>query len=654
MRKVFIVLAIALFASAPSADAQSNQPLFDLINLNHEGLDKVEQLINECDTQHATQALLDYYRNRTSVVNPFVDTRNIEISDDECRWADEALEHRLFVHVGYQPSFFYGDDIDWQYWPVKDNELRWQLHRMKWWAPMGKRYRQTGDERYTREWCAQYLDWIEKNPLTEYRRDESIDLLTADNVYFAWRPLEVSDRLEFQIHQFIYFLPSPNFDAPFLEAFLKNYHRHATHIMQNFSKQGNHLLFEAQRLIFAGVFFQEFKDAPTWRRRGVEILNREIQRQVYDDGMQYELDPHYHLEAINIFFNALYMMDANGYRGEFPEEYLQTIERMIEIHANYSFPDYTNPMFSDAKLHDKPSVLTYYQKWAKVFADNALICYMASEGNECGEPKYLSRAFSTSGFYILRNGWGDDATQMTIKAGPPAFWHNQPDNGTFELWHKGRNFFPDSGSYVYAGGKEINELRNWFRQTQVHNTLTLNGKDIEQGDTKLISWRTKGKSDMLSIENPSYGGLTHRRTIFFVNRKFYVIVDEATGDAAGEVELNYNLVEGAFVAPDSQQIATDFADGNNISLTVVADKPLTLREEQGWVSRSYRQRESRLHAVYSVEKRADEDVVRFITIILPTQGECDTHNITAQFTSPHNKPLSLSVIIDGDKYRLSE
>ncbi|GAE17350.1 heparinase III protein [Bacteroides pyogenes DSM 20611 = JCM 6294] len=33
---------------------------------------------------------------------------------------------------------------------------------------------------------------------------------------------------------------------------------------------------------------------------------------------------------------------------------------------------------------------------------------------------------------------------MVVKAGPKAFWHCQPDNGTFELWFNGKNLFPDS------------------------------------------------------------------------------------------------------------------------------------------------------------------------------------------------------------------
>src|SRR3712207_9169824 len=77
---------------------------------------------------------------------------------------------------------------------------------------------------------------------------------------------------------------------------------------------------------------------------------------------------------------------------------------------------------------------------------------------------YLSKGFLTSGFFIFRNSWKTDATQMVVKAGPKAFWHCQPDNGTFELWFNGKNLFPDSGSYVYAGEGEVMAERNWHRQ----------------------------------------------------------------------------------------------------------------------------------------------------------------------------------------------
>lgn len=149
----------------------------------------------------------------------------------------------------------------------------------------------------------------------------------------------------------------------------------------------------------------------------------------------------------------------------------------------------------------------------------------------------------TSGFFTFRNGWKQDATVMVVKAGPKGEWHCQPDNGTFELWFNGRNLFPDTGAYVYAGSAEVMKLRNWFRQTRVHNTLTLDGRNLETTQSVTGLWQPEGKEQILVTENPGYKGLKHRRTVFLVDQAYFVIVDEATGNARGTVNLNYHSVK---------------------------------------------------------------------------------------------------------------
>lgn len=148
------------------------------------------------------------------------------------------MEHTFFVHKGYQPSYNYGKDINWEYWPVKDNELRWQLHRHKWFTPMGKAYRISGDEKYAKEWVHQYMDWVQKNPLVNMKQEE-FELVSAgevkedaDNVYFAWRQLEVSNRLQDQTCQFLLFCSASAFTPEFLTEFIVNYHRHGAHLLK--------------------------------------------------------------------------------------------------------------------------------------------------------------------------------------------------------------------------------------------------------------------------------------------------------------------------------------------------------------------------------------------------------------------------------------
>ena len=657
MRHVILFL-ICMFAC--SLQAQSiNEEALSLLNLNYPGLEKVKELYEQRKKEAAAQALLKYYRNRTGVVNPAIDLNNITINKREQQWADEALEHTFYVHDGYQPAFNYGKDINWKYWPVKDNELRWQLHRHKWFTPMGKAYRISGDEKYAKEWTFQYLDWIKKNQLTQVDKEEYELASTgevrgnAENARFAWRPLETSHRLQDQINQLTLFINSPSFTPAFLTEFLVNYHRHAVHILGNYSDQGNHLLFEAQRMLAAGAFFPEFKEASAWRKSGIDILNREIKVQVYPDGGQFELDLHYHLACIEIFCKALRMADVNGFRNEFPTHYVNTIESMIMFYMNVCYPDYTNPCFSDAKKGNPQTEQANYKEWLKLFPENKQILYFATNGQEGEAPANLSKGFLKSGFFTFRNGWKKDAMVMVVKAGPKGEWHCQPDNGTFELWFNGKNLFPDSGSYIYAGGPEVMKLRNWFRQTAVHNTLTLDNKNLETTESVTKLWKPEGNVQILVTENSSYKELKHRRSVFFVNQQYFVIVDEAIGNATGNINLHYQLCDGDIdIDAKTFSLSSNFAGENQVKLQCFAPKKTTLKEEEGWYSVAYRQRTERTAVSFNTEKKEKENV-QFVTVIYPTKSTKGFPKIEAKIKSNSSDTMEVEVSLNGKKQTLN-
>lgn len=659
-RSKIAILIVCLLLPGWLQAQQLNKKVFELIDLNYPGLAEVKKAYEQNDMKGAAKSLLDYYQKRTTVKHPVLDLKKVKPSDKERQMADEALAHILRAHESYQPSFYYGKDIDWKYWPVKDNELRWQLHRQEWFIPMGKVYYATHDEKYAEEWVFQYMDWIKKNPMVPVTKDQfeliSTEKMNADteNARFAWRPLEVGTRLERQIQQLMLFKDAESFTPEFLTEFLVNYHRHAAFLLQNYSDAGNHLLFEAQQNLYAGIFFPEFKEASAWRKSGIDILVREAGKQVFDDGGQFELDPLYHMASIEIFCRALLMADMNGTRGEFPQEFLDTIEKMIVFYYNICYPDYTNPCFSDAKRREKDAKLKNYRIWEKLFPKNEQIRYFATEGKEGKLPKHLSKGFSTSGFFAFRNGWKDDATVMVLKAGPKGEWHNQPDNGTFELWFNGTNLFPDSGFYIYAGDENVMKLRNWFRQTKVHNTLTLDNKNLETQSSVTKLWKPEGATPTLVTENQSYKDLKHRRSVFFVDQKYFVIVDEAVGSAKGKVGLHYQLKEGKVnVDAENLVLASDYEGNNNVKLQCFAPQGTVLDKEEGWQATLYLVRAERTAAAFNVEKK-DESPVRYITVIYPANDH-KTPEMSAKFVNGQfdEKALKIEVSLDGAKKTLS-
>ena len=71
--------------------------LFDIINLDYPGLEKVKSFYEAGEHYYAAHALLEYYRNRTNVTNPNINLINPTISVKDQRIADQALEYRFYV-----------------------------------------------------------------------------------------------------------------------------------------------------------------------------------------------------------------------------------------------------------------------------------------------------------------------------------------------------------------------------------------------------------------------------------------------------------------------------------------------------------------------------------------------------------------------------
>lgn len=107
-----------------------------------------------------------------------------------------------------------------------------------------------------------------------------------------------------------------------------------------------------------------------------------------------------------------------------------------------------------------------------------------------------------------------------------------------------------------------------------HQCLTLNGANAARAG-KCLQWvEDDGQGNaILTVENASYPGLTHRRTVFFVQRRFFILVDEALGTAEGDLDLHFQLTPGPAVFDAATKTArTDFAvGGDGVAVRFTAD-----------------------------------------------------------------------------------
>ena len=323
-----------------------------------------------------------------------------------------------------------------------------------------------------------------------------------------------------------------------------------------------------------------------------------------------------------------------------------------------------------------------FKKYAEMFPNNQELAWMATRGGQGHAPSAGIKVFENSGHYILRNGW-DKTSTMLIHSNNYSnekmdIWsHNQPDNGTFELYHNGRNFFPDSGVSSYGGSGTPDNIRSWFRQTKSHNTMILSDKETEDNDEpnakrygdedikntlgKLIRKGETNQYQFVATENQGYANFTHRRSIFFVTPKekpFFVIVDEGIGNATGFSKLYFHLCDDKTAESVSLDIEnhgahTTFSDNNNLFIRSFGNADITQNEVKGYISYDTKGLFLPRKAYSLVMDKKENSPVRYITVIYPVANE--TPEISARFTDDETfieDAIKLEVTVNGQRYEL--
>ena len=668
--------------------------LFEVINLDYKGLEKVKQYYEAGNYQLAANALLDYYRMRTDVVNPNVTLLGTTASAMELNIANQALDYRFYVRnfpetrgetdgvrdeskdIYY--SFKNSDGtINWDLKVdgITDNEFKYQRHRHQWMVPQAKAYYMTKDEKYILSWKEVFTDWMKNYPCPEVIKDE----------YFPWSGLQIAERVSSQADLMTYYIHSANFTPEWLSIFLTQYVDQVESIRKLYKPEGNILVTQLYSLTLAGVLFPELKKAEEWVEEGTRKLNEQIKEQFNPDGIQNELDPSYHVGAISDFYNAYEVAKENNKAHYFSADYMPSLRKATEFVMDLVYPNYSVENFNDTRSGrmQKSMLIKNFTRYAQMFPDNEGMKWMATQGKEGKKPTYTLKAYEYSGYYMLRNGWDQDPSKVSMfilknNYNPKKKWHCQADNNTFSLFHKGRNFFPDAGVYAYSGDSQ----RNVYEQTAWHNTITIFENNIDQMLGKFIYKGTDGNTNYIVTENAAYiqketpksDVLNHRRSVFHVNHNdidngFFVLVDELYGPEKGQkYNLNFNLCEGTKdgnVVVDNDQANnilgahTVFQDGNNIVIrtysenvdtkTALTAKASNISNDHGVVSYKYR-----LRYLITLRKGKAETATRAITVIYPTSNPTGT-TINAEFTDGGytGKAVAIKVTVNGTPYELS-
>jgi hypothetical protein len=418
-----------------------------------------------------------------------------------------------------------------------DHKIVWELNRHQHLVVLAQCFRLTQERVYFDKLKSQLRHWMISNPF-----QRGINWASA---------LEVGFRALSWL--WIYHLAGDSMEDEFRREFLTVLYRHGLHLEYNLShffSPNTHLLGEAVALHAIGRLLPGFPRAEKWRKQGATVVDGELRRQILADGGHFEKSTYYHVYAADmILFHALLA-------GR-PPTYGMALSRIATYLAAVLGPARQLPfigdddggrMFHPFGRRDRFGRATLAS--CAVYLNREDLPYDEYDLNEqavwwigpaaiarpsqWGAP-LQSQIFRDTGIAALAAG---DVHMLFDFGGygPGSSAHSHADTLSVTLTKGEEEILIDPATYTYISDITV---RNWFRGTSAHNTVRVDR--IEQGglskqpfkwtskpEAELLAWQSGPKRDYIDAQC-RYGGIVHRRRLFWLKPAWIAILDEVTG-----------------------------------------------------------------------------------------------------------------------------
>jgi len=402
-----------------------------------------------------------------------------------------------------------------------DAKVPWELSRMQHLIQLALAYHSTKKVKYAEEIIKQITDWILAN-----RYKFGVNWRCTMDVAIRVNNWVLAINL---INDYINSLPFAGKEY-FYKIFYKSLYQHGDFIIHNLERSedltSNHYLSDIAGLLVLSVFTENIlKEAGEWKAFAIKELKKEMFKQVYPDGTDFEASTCYHRLVLELFFYSTFFTVKNEkYKVEnekkdllssaddhktiaediFGKDYIARLYKMFDAVLYLLKPNGRMPQIGDndngqfLKLYPREVLDMRYllalgavffkePKWkikeffesdediAEViilYGEKGLEIWNSLEWNSLKEVR--SKAFSDSGWYVMRN----NKDYCIISCGPNGQngngGHAHNDKLSFELCIDGKDIIVDPGTYVYT---QLPEWRNKFRSTAYHNTVMIDNKE---------------------------------------------------------------------------------------------------------------------------------------------------------------------------------
>ncbi|WP_111706175.1 heparinase II/III family protein [Lutibacter citreus] len=402
---------------------------------------------------------------------------------------------------------------------------------------------------------------------------------------------------------------------------------------------GNHQTRGLSALAMISILLRDFEGTDIWYKHSMKLLEEHLSKEINDDGFQFERSIHYHMSDIGNYYYVYQLAKTSNIEvGEFWEEQLKSLFTTL---TKIAYPDKSAPVLQDdtdnpwAEKNDISGALTlgyllFEEPTMGYFANNHVESKMYWFLNEKQlkslnsikkeQPIIESLSFPTTGYYIMRNGWGNSDNMMVISAGLDA---DKPDHQHGDML----------GIQAMANGKVIlpnyqvrYSLKDYgfFKNSMVKNVALVDdelqgkkytsnqggsgfGKFKELPNPKVISWKTNPNLDAFVGSHDGFEniGVKYSRQVINIKNDFWIVKDNFKSEKAHTYKQVWQGHYSYENSPNLLRASFDDASGCDI---------LQLKKIDTVTSNGSRGKQ------WSVASKKSDKNFSFITVVFPYKG----------------------------------
>lgn len=616
--------------------------LFDALDLNQPNLQTVRSFIVKGDTVRGIEALIDYFRRiKRSWVANNVDTssigNNVKIADsiisDIFIWGNNPARIPKTADGGWR----------WTYQgPENDAEFAYKLNSLRYLRSLYAAKEKSGNTIYAEKFDQIIKDWIVHHKIPKQNDSIYLVLNHSNNIDYRdigeveWRTIEVGQHLGATFPQTFFAFQN---DAAFSQAsrllMLISVCEQARFLQKFHTSGHNWTTMEMDGLALAGLAFPEFKEANEWADYALKIMSKEINRQVYPDGVQTELSTKTQWVALKRFESVEENFTKAG--REVPRYYYKKLEAMYNYLAYCIRPDGHQPLNGDS---DRENLREIVLNGAKKYS-RADWVWIATNGKEGDYPKSgPSVTFPWAGIHIMRSGWDKNAEWSFFDTGAYGTGHQHRDKLHLSIAAFGKDLLVDGGRYTHKDYFSFDPTtwRGYFRSSFSHNVILVDSNGQKEGDTKAQSVLAEN-SDYIHNSNFDYaygtfndgyekveGKAIHSRSLLYVKNYFWIVLDHFETDRPRDLQVLWHYsptcdvrIEGS----DAVSVNHDEANLRIIPLGEINWQTRIVKGQeqpyiQGWYSETYGKKIQNQTVIYSADIK---DSKTFAWLLIPAKGE---------------------------------